>query len=340
MNTPIFLTLALTIFFISLFKPLAHKIKLIDTPNQRKQHAGEIPLTGGIAMFLAFVFSILTLDISLLPFRAFIAGAGMLVLVGTLDDLHELSTQARFIAQVLAAVIMIFMGKIYLHHLGNIFFLGDISLSWIAYPLTIFATVGFINAMNMLDGLDGLAGMHALVALCLMAFMAILHHNAQDYLILSIMIAAITGFLYFNFRFLSQKSALAFMGDAGSMFLGFTLCWFAISLSQGPIAIIKPVTMLWIFMIPLFDTIRLLIYRTYYKRSPFAPNRDHIHHILLDYGFSAKQTTWIIALISLISGTIGIFGDIYNIHAGFMFLAFIFTFIIFISFVPNIVFSK
>jgi UDP-GlcNAc:undecaprenyl-phosphate/decaprenyl-phosphate GlcNAc-1-phosphate transferase len=324
------LSFGLTVILILLFQPIAIKIKLIDSPGGRKHHQGEIPLTGGLAMFLGFAFSLLTVNISLLPYRALLAACGLLVIVGILDDLRELTAKARLLSQIFSAFIMIFWGHNIIHHLGNIFFINDFSLGILAIPLTLFSTVGFINATNMLDGLDGLAGSQILISLLCLLSMALMHHNIQDCYLLLITIAAVSSFLIFNFPFPWRKQAVVFMGDAGSMFLGIVLCWFAIRFTQMDQPIMRPVTMLWIFLIPLFDTLRLLILRSFNKKSPFSPNRDHIHHLLSIQGFSPLKINGLLSLISFSASGFGIFGEIYQISEGWMFALFMLIFIIFV----------
>src|SRR5262245_59089903 len=142
----------ITIGCISLLRPLAVRINLVDAPHGRKQHEGHVPLIGGIAMFLGVLFALLTLSISLQPLRGFIAGCALLVFIGVLDDFHELSARARLVAQAAAGLIMVLWGKVALHSLGNLLFLGDIHLGWFSLPITVLAVIGIINAVNMTDG--------------------------------------------------------------------------------------------------------------------------------------------------------------------------------------------
>jgi UDP-GlcNAc:undecaprenyl-phosphate GlcNAc-1-phosphate transferase len=316
----------ITVFIIYLLKPLAIRLKLVDVPGGRKMHQGEVPLTGGIGMFLGFIFALLTLDISLADYRSFIAASGLLVFIGILDDLHELSTKSRFIAQIIAASLMVIWGHVVLKSFGNICFFGNVDLGNMAIPMTIFAVVGVINAINMTDGVDGLAGSLVLVQLMLLGFLSFVAGPHFDTAILMVLSVSLFGFLLFNLPLRQRFKSTAFMGDSGSMFLGFALVWFLIHLSQEhPVA--KPVTMLWIMAIPLFDTMRLLWQRTRQSRSPFKSARDHLHHILMDLGYTPIQIILLLGFANLSLGIIGIVAGMLSIPEGIMFLSILLLFV-------------
>jgi UDP-GlcNAc:undecaprenyl-phosphate GlcNAc-1-phosphate transferase len=312
-----------------LLSPVAQRIGLIDSPGGRKTHTGQIPLIGGIAMFLAFTVTLLVLPISLQDYRSFFVGGALLVFVGTLDDLHELSARSRLTAQIAAVLLMVLWGHNYLANLGNLLFMGVIHLGIFSIPLTLFAVVGVINAVNMLDGADGLAGSVIFVELVALALLAFWGGQQADATLLLTLLAAVLGFLVYNFRFPGRVQARIFMGDSGSMFLGFALSWFLISLSQGTHPVARPVIMLWIMIVPLFDTIRLLIVRALHGRSPFSPGRDHLHHVLEALGYSNLKINLIVSLLAGFGGLIGLIGEMVRIPAGLMFLSFIGFFIVY-----------
>ena len=160
---------------------VAVKIGLVDHPDDRKQHQGQVPLIGGIAIFVGFGLALLTLDIPLSDYRGLFVGATILVVVGVLDDLHELSSTFRFIAQILAAIAMAEWGGVRLLDLGEISPAGNtVHLNWWSSLLTIFATVGVINALNMIDGLDGLAGSLSLITVISLALLCFIGGNHQS----------------------------------------------------------------------------------------------------------------------------------------------------------------
>ncbi len=287
----------------------AQRIGLVDLPGGRKTHVGQVPLVGGLAMFCGFALGALLLDVPLAAYRGFFAACGVLTIVGVLDDLHELSSRSRFAAQILAALFMVWWGRVVLADLGLLgaggahFALG----AW-AVPFTVFSTVGVINAINMSDGLDGLAGGLALIALLGLALVAHLAGLVEQLSILAVLSSVVVAFLAFNVRLPGRAQALAFMGDAGSMVLGFAITWFVISLSQGEGRAMPPVLALWLLMVPLYDTVFLLAYRTLTGRMPTAPDYQHLHHVLQMAGLGVNATLASICALAVLGAGIGIAG--------------------------------
>jgi UDP-GlcNAc:undecaprenyl-phosphate GlcNAc-1-phosphate transferase len=238
----------------------------------RKAHEGRVPLIGGVAMFCGFALATLTLDMGLSAYRSFFAAAAMLVVVGILDDMHELSSRARF-AEIV---------------------------------FTVFATVGVINALNMSDGLDGLAGGLSLVALLGLGHVAGSAGLDGERNLLVMLAVVVAGFLYFNMRLPWRRRALVFMGDAGSMFLGFAITWFFIAMSQGEERAMPPVAALWLLMIPLFDTVWLILWRFSQGRSPTSSDVGHLHHVLQMAGMSATASVWVMLGIAALGAMAGI----------------------------------
>jgi len=226
-------------------------------------------------MFMGFFVALLTLPISLQHYRSFIAGSILLVFVGLLDDLHELSPRSRFLAQIFSLLLMFFWGQIKLTYLGNLFFYKAQGLGFCSLPVSVIAGLGIINAINMVDGMDGLAGSLVLVELILLFYCAVISGQLPSAYLLFLMMVVVVAFLWLNFQIPGRSHAKVFMGDAGSMFLGFTLVWFLIELSQIGAHAITPVTMLWIMALPLFDTTAVMLYRLSKKRSLFSSDRQH-----------------------------------------------------------------
>jgi UDP-GlcNAc:undecaprenyl-phosphate GlcNAc-1-phosphate transferase len=178
----------------------------------------------------------------------------------------------------------------------------NFSLGWIAIPVTIFVVVGMINALNMADGVDGLAGGQAVVSLLLFVCFALYAGNDSVAERLLAVAAAVLGFLCWNLRRPGLARAEVFLGDAGSMLLGFIIAWTAIRLSQNPAHPVSPVLGPWTIALPLIDCCSLIIRRLRQGRSPFAGDREHLHHLLLDAGYS--QTTIAVGgmIVSLLLG--------------------------------------
>ncbi|MCZ6908347.1 MAG: MraY family glycosyltransferase [Rickettsia endosymbiont of Ixodes persulcatus] len=319
----------ITIVCILLLKPLALRLGLVDAPNNRKHHQGDIPLIGGLAMFLGFLAGLLTLPISLQHYRSFIAGSALLVFVGLLDDFHELTPKSRFLAQIFALLLIFFWGGIKLTNLGNIIFYREIGLSIYSLPVTIIAGLGVINAINMTDGIDGLAGTLVLTELILLICCALLSDQFIAVHILLLVIVTVLAFLCLNFRLPGRLHAHVFMGDAGSMFLGFSLVWFLIELSQTGSHAIAPVTMLWIMSLPLFDTTAVMLYRISKRKSIFSSDRQHLHHLLTGLNLSAIQISFILGSINLVLGTIGLLTYCQQLAEGILFIGFLTLFVLY-----------
>jgi UDP-GlcNAc:undecaprenyl-phosphate GlcNAc-1-phosphate transferase len=284
-------------------QPVGRHIGLVDHPGGRKTHEHPTPLVGGIAMFIAFAFAILTVDSPLSGHRALFAGALILVVVGVLDDLQELSARARFAAQFLAGLIMTLGAGVVLHDFGHLMLADQpLPLGMLAIPLTLFATVGVINAVNLSDGIDGLAA--SLVLIAVGSLLLIAWPSGQR---------EVVGLLV----------VLVFMGDAGSMFLGFVLAWFLVRLSQGEARLFAPVTALWLFALPLIDTVVTMSRRIRLGRSPFAADREHFHHILLAAGFTPKQTVGLMVLLASALAGIGLIGHFQGVPEHWMFWGFL-----------------
>jgi UDP-GlcNAc:undecaprenyl-phosphate GlcNAc-1-phosphate transferase len=324
----------LTAFLLLLLRPAAFHIGLVDHPDKRKKHGGAVPLIGGIAMFVGFCFSILTLDISIAWLRAFFAGSLILIITCVLDDLHELSTTARFLAQIIATTIMAVWGGVVLNDFGYLVSTAFVvELGWLAVPVTVFSAIGVINALNMLDGIDGLAGFIALVAVGGMAVISFSAGDMNTLLTLGLFAAVLVAFLIFNLRCNKENCSLAFMGDAGSMFLGFVLSWFLISLSQGDERAMAPVTALWFFGVPLVETITMMIKRIRHGRSPFSADREHLHHMLEIAGFSDRVTLLIIVCASVLFAAAGLLGHFLQISEPVMFYSFLAMFGFYLIFI-------
>jgi UDP-GlcNAc:undecaprenyl-phosphate GlcNAc-1-phosphate transferase len=304
-----------TIVLIVLLRPIATAIGLTDKPNERKQHLGNIPLVGGIAIFLGF-----SLAAAVSPWLTdtagpvfekiwvFLGASLILVVAGAWDDLRGLSPLTRLIVQICAALLMAYEAGLVIVDLGAHSSLGDhVFLQDWSVPFTVFATVGLINAINMSDGLDGLSGNLALVSFVGFGAANSLWGGSADLALLNVMSAAIAGFLVFNQRMRWRSTAAVFLGDAGSMMLGFALAWVAIEVSQGPAHSLTPVATLWFLVVPVYDTLGVIVRRLLAGRSPFNADARHIHHLLVRAGFSVTGTIAILCGVALVGVAIGLF---------------------------------
>jgi len=299
------------LFLILILIPLGRALGLVDRPGGRKLHLAPTPVTGGLAMWIAAVaIGFLMLD----PppsFAAFGVGAGIVTLVGLLDDRVDLPWWSRIGAQILAALAMLHIGDVRIHQLGALFGDGIVLLGPFAVAFTVFAVVGIINALNMIDGSDGLAGGLTLVSLALLAILAASSNHLVLLRLMMPLIGVVLAFLAFNFRFPWQRNARVFMGNAGSAFLGFAICWAAIRVTQSGSTPVAAILAPWIVAVPLIDCLVLIARRMLHGRSPFAADRQHLHHLMLEAGFTHGQVALTLMGAAVLLGGGAIFA-VYN----------------------------
>jgi len=287
-----FVSLILSLGLTPLVDRLAWKAGLLDRPNHRKEHTHTVARAGGISMALALFLSLGILLNWTPEFTAFWSGAATLLLMGILDDKIRVSSKFKFAGQILAVVLFMYLSGFKLENLGDILGTGNIELDTLAPGLTVLAMVGVINAFNLSDGLDGMAaGMAGIACLFFLPF-AYAQESWIYLLILTGLLGSLLGFLRFNL-----PPARLFMGDAGSMFLGFSLAAAAIVLTQGEIVgkqEYMPITALIILSLPIWDTLYVMTRRLINRRNPFKPDQLHLHHRLLNLGLSHQVTVSLI----------------------------------------------
>jgi len=310
------LSLAVTFFVLPRLSRIASQIGLLDHPGIRKVHTKPKPLTGGIGIMIGISISLL-LFVPLHNLRGFYAGLLLLAIVGFLDDYSELSHRWKFAAQILAAIFMIYFSRTSLHNFGDLLSFGPIGFNRSAIIITIFSTVGVINAINMLDGLDGLAGGVSLVAFISFAVLSFISNQTEFLLLSMVFCGALIAFLRYNWH----PSSL-FMGDAGSLTLGFTITFISIAITQSKGSPVPPVAPLMIVAVPIVDTLTVMIKRMMKGKSPFHADKGHLHHILLRFGLTKRQTSTVIILLSAIFSFAGIIGTVYKIPEYYLFFLF------------------
>lgn len=304
-----FITLAFLVAFITArgLKHIALRIGLADPPGGRKQHEGTIPLTGGIAMYAGFAFAALTSGLVTGPTLALIVALGLLVLSGAADDMHDITPNSKFMLQVMAALLMTSWAEVFVVSLGNLLGPGTVNLYQWAIPFSVVCALGVINAINMLDGLDGAAGGTGLVIAGWFAYAAISQGLGTQAMLLLLLCAAILGFLLWNLRLPPLRTqARVFMGDAGSMMLGLSLCWFAIDITQGEQRTMPPIVSVWIMAVPLLDMARVMFVRLLRRTSMLDADREHLHHFLIARGVAHHVAAWIMIGASVLTGAAGI----------------------------------
>lgn len=314
----------ITFGMVKVLQPLAYLIELVDKPGGRKQHDGVIPLIGGLAVFAGiFLTAYLFLDQPTF-IRLFMVGGGFMVFLGAVDDRYDLSPRLRLVGQILVASIFVYGLDIYLANFGNLFNLGDIQVGWFGYFLAILSLVGVVNAFNMLDGIDGLIGSFGLISFMGLAYLFGNGGHINLALLAILFIGAVSAFLIFNIwgtPSRQKKLNKIFMGDAGSMFLGLALGVLLIYGSQSQVAAFDPIIAVWFVLLPMTDMFTLMYRRVRRGRSPVAPDRTHIHHILIRAGFKPWQALYILVLVQAVLVLLGVTASVYEFPEYISFVA-------------------
>ena len=303
-----------TLTVIVVATPLARLVGLTDSPSQRKRHQGEVPIIGGIAIFVALALvgsfwgdSNQTL-ISVNGDNAlwvFMGCGGFLVATGMMDDRFHLGVFIRVLSEVLVAIAVIELLDFRVAYLGDLLGAGLIRMDpTLAYPFTVIAIFGIINAFNMLDGMDGLLASLVIATLVLFHFFT----TTQPGFVSLAIGASLLAFLVSNLN-LSPVVPKTFLGDAGSKLLGFIVVCLLLAATSGRVGeakLINPVTALFVVALPLYDMVFTSLRRMIRKGSPFAADRSHIHHLMQDLGFSDRRALVIILCIHSSVALIGL----------------------------------
>ena len=329
---------------IKFFNPVAVEIGLVDKPCERKQHSGHIPLIGGISIFLAVLAASLLWLPNTLELRMYLIASAMMVFIGALDDKFDLRVRVRIVGQIIIASLMIYGVGGYISNLGSLFGFGDVTLGPLGIIFTYVGIIVVINAYNMIDGIDGLIGSLSINTFTSIAILFIMS-GQTDYLSYPLILATATvPYLIFNLSILeklfNKKTKKIFMGDAGSMFVGLSVIWLLTMGTQGEQAPFRPVTALWICAIPLMDMLAIVVRRYKNGKSPFKPDRDHLHHILQRAGLSSSQTLLAISSVAAVMSVIGLAGEYFNIAESIMLLSFLVMFFLYVSTIRVITKSK
>lgn len=276
---------------------VAHQKGMLDQPNGRTVHVSLTPRLGGVAVYAGFL-SALTIFAPLNNgLQELLAGCTVLFFIGLKDDLVSVSPFKKFVAQLLATGIVMFMANIRITSFHGIFGINELPIG-ISYAFTFLVIVGVTNAINLIDGLDGLAGSLTIIMVSTFGLYFYRYGGAThgNYAFVALcLIGGMLGFLRYNFH-----RATIFMGDTGSLVCGFIVSVLAIQFIElHPVGSSAPSVALGVLFVPLFDTLRVSIIRILNGQSPFAPDKNHIHHRILAMGFKQISTVLILGVLSL-----------------------------------------
>lgn len=307
---------ALSFFGALLATPWAREISikygLIDKPNKRKIHESPIPYGGGIAIFIGFVLALLFLNRTSTALAGFTIGSFIIIILGLFDDKLDLAATPKFIFQALAALVVIYAG-----------IQIDMSLvlrgrfeqySYLAVPLTFFWIIGITNAINLIDGLDGLAAGVSTISAFTISVVAFQNGQTTVAVLALIVGFAALGFLPHNFN----QDTRVFMGDSGSMFLGFSLAVLSIMGSVKLAAAFSLFVPVMILAIPIFDTLFAIGRRIINRRPIYEGDSKHFHHRLLEMGFTPLQTVISIYLLSIVFSAMAIYSATVPARVGYV----------------------
>jgi UDP-GlcNAc:undecaprenyl-phosphate GlcNAc-1-phosphate transferase len=328
-----YLSLAVALFATALLSglvfafggSLASRVGLVDIPGGRKRHHGAVPLTGGAGLFLGILCGILIIRPQIEGFGALASALTLLFITGLVDDHRDLPALVKLLLQICAAVIVVHADSARIGGLGNLFYAGPLNLGWFSEPFTVVCIVAYVNALNMSDGIDGLAGSVALVAIAALMVATGRRHFVAEFQLLALFASGLLVFLVFNARHPLREKAGVFLGDSGSLLVGFFVAWAVIHVAvvrqHGPI--VTSSAALWIVGLPAIDLIVATTRRIIRRRSPFSADREHLHHILLAAGFSVNSTVAIIAGTSAAMAAIGLIGMYAKVNEIVMFAFFL-----------------
>ena len=300
------LSISFTITFLAIpvIINVADMKKLFDVPDARKIHQVAITPLGGIGIFAGFVFGcLLTINFKYSSeFQYFIAATMVIFFLGLKDDILVLTPIKKFIGQVLAAFLIIYYGRIQIRSMHGFFGIHELP-EMFSLLISYFSVIVIINSFNLIDGVDGLAGMLGLMSSALFGIYFFMNASGMEpyYVLAFSLCGSLIAFLIFNFQ-----PAKIFMGDTGSLLVGVVnaiLVLKFIDPGDGPESVnpivSSPAIGFTVLMIPLLDTLRVFAIRIFKRRSPFSPDRNHIHHLLLDRGLSHRTITLLLVAINV-----------------------------------------
>ena len=326
-----FLLFIITYVFLKIFIKNAEKFNLIDIPNVRSAH--KVPIARGAGIVFGFIFIITSFFMNYLSPESYTYNYVLISLVvvfltGLYDDLKNISSKAKFLFLIIATVLA-FVDGISIDSLGN-YFGYELQLGYLALPFTIFAVVGFTNALNLTDGLDGLAGSISIIMLSGLLYIGVQQNDCTLIYLPIFLISLLLSFLWFNWH-----PAKVFMGDSGSLFLGFVIAL----LSIYALKYINPSSILFLAAIPMLDTLMVMKRRRQRGQSLFIADKNHLHHILLGFKKDKQFTVYVLIQLQVLFTLI--FIQIYDKSDFINLILFALLFFIFFTlFDPRIAYRK
>lgn len=302
-----FLALGLVLLLMPRAVRMAHGCGFVDQPGGRKKHEGFVPPVGGLVVFPVYGAVALLAGVPLASWGWFLAALALLVVVGGLDDRRPVRPVIKFAAHFIAAALIVIPGGAQIMGMGNILGFGDLWMGWMSIPFSVIAVVLLLNAVNLMDGLDGLAGGMGFVIAFWLAACAMLGGAIPFAGAAVLLMAVLAGFLFYNMRTPWRARAVVFLGDSGSLGLGLTIAWLAITMArpdQPPATM--PMAVAWILSLPIYDICGQFARRVSQGRHPFDADHNHFHHHFITAGYPVGQATMMILGIAFVNGAVGV----------------------------------
>ncbi len=324
-------TFVFTLIFIPVVKKIAVHIGAIDIPNERKVHTKEIPRLGGIGIYFGFLLGYILFGKESLQMNSILIGSFIIVLTGVIDDIKPIPARYKLYGQILGSAVIPLYGGILLQDVGA--FGLYLNFGIFAYPLTIIFIVAIINCINLIDGLDGLAAGISSIYFLTIGIIALIMNNTLglDIILTFIMLGSTLGYLYHNFY-----PATIFMGDSGSMFLGYIIAVIAL-LGFKNVTLTSLIIPIFLLAIPILDTLFAIIRRIINKQPIYMPDKSHLHHQLLKFKSSQRTTVLIIYLVDILFAIASIIYVLRNRILGIIIYLILFILILLLILKTNII---
>lgn len=296
----VLITFVSSLILVPLIRDIAKHINAMDIPDKRKVHKKPMPRLGGLAIFLSFLVGYMFFAPLTTQMISILIGSFLIVLLGIIDDINPLKATTKLWGQILVAIVLVFYGKIFINELS--LFGMNLELGIWAYPLSLFIIVACINSINLIDGLDGLAAGTSSIYFITIIIISLLLGRTDNlgFILCLITLGATLGFLYYNFN-----PATIFMGDTGSMFLGFMIAVVAM-LGFKTATLTSFLVPILILFIPILDTLLAILRRLIKGESIGKPDKEHVHFQLLNKTSSVKKTVLIIYLINTLFSAVSV----------------------------------
>ena len=330
----VILTGLFVLLFIPVVKVIANHVGALDIPNARKVHKTPIPRLGGLGIYFGFLLGYMFFGQESIQMNSILIGSFIIVITGIIDDIKPIPAKYKFCGQVIGASIIPLYGGILLKDVSA--FGLYLNFGVLSYPLTIFFILGVINCMNLIDGLDGLAGGIASIYFITIGIIAIIFNNSSglDTILTFVMLGSTLGFLFHNFN-----PASIFMGDSGSMFLGYMIAVISL-LGYKNVTFTSFIVPIFLLAIPILDTLFAIVRRTINHKPIAMPDKNHLHHQFLKKNLSQKKTVLIIYLIDLLFAAASIIYVLGNFEQGLVIYTVLFIVVLILILKTDIIFER